>query len=648
LSEGMRRLAAIMFTDMVGYTALGQKNESLSLAIVDEQRKLVRPILNRHHGREVKTMGDAFMVEFPNAIDALRCAYDIQRAIKEFNLSLGTDKRIHLRIGVHVGEVVEENGDISGDAVNIASRIEPLANDGGVCLSRQAYDHVQNKTDLRLSSIGPRSLKNVAEPLEVFRMVMPWEEEDTISRLLDRKRIAVLPFANLSSDPEEGYFADGMTEELITSLSGVRQLTVIARTSVMKYKGSQKGASEVGKELSAGTLIEGSVRKAGSRVRVTAQLIDTATEGHLWAQNYDRQLEDVFAIQSEIAEKVAMELRVRLVEDEKRVIEKRPTDNPEAYTYYLRGKELIRERTEHSLRQAIAVFEKAIGVDPSFAKAHAGVAEGYWALVNDGYEPYEQAAPKAELSVKKALVLDPELAEAHAILALVYWQEDNISASRTEAKRAIELNPSDPDAYFTLSSIAFISLGSEQGIQLLEKCYRLDPVRPIYVERLGQFYFFLGRDHDALQHWEKTSQLAPAATYRSMTEYYLAKGDVAMAKDLYSKAENLEPTHRWVTWMKGYMAGITGDRDGAIASIAAIEKEWIGATSLNDIAFVHHALNDLDSYFAYVNRATDQHTIRYWYVMYCPLFSKAREDPRYPMFLDKVAKMVEGVGPLTH
>ena len=282
-TEEQRRLAAIMFTDMVGYTALGQRNESLSLALVEEQRKLIRPILARHNGREVKTIGDAFLVEFLSALDAVRCAYDIQRAVREFNISLPEERRVHLRVGVHLGDVVESGGDISGDAVNVASRIEPLAEDGGVCVTRQVYDHVQNKFELKLASLGVKPLKNVNTPIEVYKMMMPWEaEKSTPSPQLDKKRIAVLSFANMSQDPADGYFADGMTEELITSLSAVRELTVIARTSIMKYKGSQKGASEVGRELNAGTLIEGSVRKAGNRVRITAQLIDTSTEGHLW------------------------------------------------------------------------------------------------------------------------------------------------------------------------------------------------------------------------------------------------------------------------------------------------------------------------------------------------------------------------------
>ena len=509
-TEEQRRLAAIMFTDMVGYTALGQRNESLSLALVEEQRKLIRPILARHNGREIKTIGDAFLVDFPNALDAVRCAYDIQRAIREFNLSLASDKRIHLRIGVHVGEVVESLGDISGDAVNVASRIEPLAEDGGVCLTRQVYDHVRSKVDLPLSSLGPKSLKNVTEPVEVYKMVMPWEKEIAVmSAQLDKTRIAVLPFTNMSSNPEEGYFADGITEELITSLSGVRQLTVIARTSVMKYKGSQKGASEVGRELNAGTLIEGSVRKAGNRVRITAQLIDAATEGHLWAQNYDRQLEDVFAIQSEIAEKVATELKIRLVDSEKRTLEKKPTENTEAYTYFLRGRELTREETEPSVRQAIGLFEKAVELDPSFAKAYAGLAECFLLLATDTYEPYEKAIPKAELAVKKALKLDPELAEAAVALARIHFAEDDIVGSETEGRRAIELNPSLTEAYRILSNVAFLKGDGDEGTRLWEAAYHLDPARPRYVERLGAWYFYMGRESEALQFWQKTAELAP-------------------------------------------------------------------------------------------------------------------------------------------
>lgn len=641
MQESERRLAVVMFTDVVGYTSLTQKDEAHAMKLLEEQRALVRSFLLRHRGREVKTIGDAFLVEFESALEAVRCAFDIQQSLHELNSERDVDRRILLRIGVHLGDVIHSQNDVYGDAVNVASRIEPLAPPGGVCISAQVHDHVKNRADFHLVSLGNKELKNVGEPVEVFRVVFPWEKQESRGVALDKMRIAILPFTNLSSDPEEGYFADGVTEELITSISGVRQLTVIARTSVMGYKGTTKKVKEIGRELEVGTILEGSVRKAGNRVRITAQLIDTATEGHIWAQNYDRQLEDVFAIQSEIAEKVAGELKVRLVEDERRVIEKRPTENTEAYTFYLRGRELIREMTEPSLRQALVIFERAIVMDATFAKAHAAVALCHTELVTGFFESYEQAMPKAEISVNKALQLDPELAEAHATRARIDFQEDNVLECEAEARRAIELNPSLADAYFSLSSVFLLKGDIKEGLKASEACYRLDPVLTRYVERLGLLYFYFGMEAMALEHWEKTMQVAPAGTYRAMAEYYLNRGDIEKAKELHSRAEALDPTHRWATWMRGFMAARSGDRDGALGVIREIEKKWLGATNLNDIAFIYHALGDLDSYFAYVNRATDQHTLRYMYVMYCPLLAKGRDDPRYQAMVQKLRTTYE-------
>src|SRR5438132_11324384 len=255
-----------MVTDMVGYTTLGQKSESLSLALVDEQRKLIRPILNKHDGREVKTMGDSFLVEFSSALNAVRCAYDIQRAAREFNISLPVERRVHLRVGVHLGDVLNSQGDISGDAVNVASRINYLADDGGVCLTRQVYDHVQNKFELPLKSLGPQSLTNVNATVQVYRMEMPWDEKRaTQPTELDKRRIVILPFANISPDPTDEYFSDGMTDELIAVLSKINGLRVVARTSAMRFKGEKATAGRIGEELKVGSLIEGSVRKSKNR-----------------------------------------------------------------------------------------------------------------------------------------------------------------------------------------------------------------------------------------------------------------------------------------------------------------------------------------------------------------------------------------------
>jgi TolB-like protein/Tfp pilus assembly protein PilF len=445
----------------------------------------------------------------------------------------------------------------------------------------------------------------------------------------------------MSPDPNDEYFADGMTEELITSISRVTQLTVIARTSVMKYKGSQKTASDVGKELNVGSLIEGSVRKAGNKVRISAQLIDTSTEGHLWAENYDRQLEDVFVIQSEIAEKVAGELKIRLLDSEKRVITKKATENTEAYTYFLRGRELAREETQPSLKQAVGFFEKAVGLDPTFARAHLGLADCYLLLAGFGYEPYEKSIPKAEVSVKRALELDGELPEASEALALIHFLEDDMTACETEARRAIDLNPSLSETYRLLANLAFVKGDGSGGIKLMEAAYNLDPVRPSYLERLGMLYFYMGRENDALEFWEKATQLAPAGTYRNMTEYYASKGKYEEAKRFFSMAEKLEPTNSWLAWMKGFIAAQTGDRKTALEAIQKIEENWSGALDLNAIAFVHYALGDVDSYFTYMNRALDQHMFQWVYAMYCPLFAESRNDPRYQELLAKVRETLQ-------
>ena len=324
-----------MFTDMVGYTALSQKNESLSLALVEHQRNLIRPILKKHNGREVKTMGDAFLIEFPSALDAVKCSYDIQVAIREFNFSAPKEKKIHLRAGIHLGDVVDSKGDISGDAVNIASRIEPLADDGGISITRQVYDQVHNKFEEHVALVGLRKLKNVDSPVEVYKVVMPWES--TVPQQdLNKKRLAVLPFVNISPDPNDEFFSDGLTEEMITRLSELKGLEVIARTSVMNYKRTQKSITQIGQELGTGVLLEGSVRKAGNRIRVTAQLIDSSTEGHLWAEKFDRNLDDIFAVQTEIAESVARSLKVKLLPSHDK-----DTDDITAYTMYLKAVQLI-------------------------------------------------------------------------------------------------------------------------------------------------------------------------------------------------------------------------------------------------------------------------------------------------------------------
>jgi TolB-like protein/Tfp pilus assembly protein PilF len=511
LSQGQRRLAAIMFTDMVGYTALGQRNELLSLALVDEQRKLIRPILTRHNGREVKTIGDAFLVEFPSALDALRCAYDIQRATREFNFSLPEDRRIHLRVGVHLGDVVESQGDISGDAVNVASRIESLAEDGGVCLTREVYNQVKNKFELPMESIGAKALKNVDSSMEVFKIVMPWGKGPTEPvSLLDTKRIAVLPFASMSPDPNDEYFADGLTEELIDRLCQVRELGVIARTSVMNYKKERKNASQIGRELKAGGLVEGSVRKSGNRIRVTAQLINANNEEHLWSSHYDKNLDDIFAVQSDIAEQVVGALKVQLLPDEKRAIEKKATANTEAYTLYLKGRYHWNFRTKKEVEKAIEYFQLAVDQDPGFALGFSGLADCYSVMGRNGLADPVVAYPRAKEFAMKALELDEKLAEAHAALASVtlYYDHEYVK-SETEFKRAIELKPSYSTAHQWYFHLLAVEGRFSEALEQTSRAVELDPISAVVTANHGDAYFWLDEYEKAVEQYKKVLTLQP-------------------------------------------------------------------------------------------------------------------------------------------
>src|SRR5712692_397559 len=408
-----------MFTDIVGYTLLGQKNESLSLLLLEEQRKLVREILSRHDGREVKTIGDAFLIEFPSALDAVRCAYDIQRATREFNIALPEERRVHLRVGIHLGDVVENQGDISGDAVNVASRIESFAADGGVCLTRQVYDQVQNKFDLPLRSLGLKTLKKVSLPVEVYEIIMPWKaEKPTDTTELVGRRIAVLPFVNMSPDPQDEFFADGLTEELISCLAKITGLRVIARTSAMHFKGTTKTILEIGQELRVGSILEGSIRKYGNKLRVTTQLIDTPTEEQLWSSMYEKELIDLFVIQSDIAEQVSKALQIRLLEREEDEVQKVETGDLAAYEHYLKGRHLLNKGTGKGIQDAQKEFEKAVTMDPNFARAYSGLADSL-ILLSYEFLPLDVAHRRAEEAASKALVLDENLAEAHTSIARI-------------------------------------------------------------------------------------------------------------------------------------------------------------------------------------------------------------------------------------
>ena len=629
MSDGERKLAAIMFTDMVGYTALGQRNESLSLALVDEQRKLLRPIIARHSGKEIKTIGDAFLVEFHSALEAVRCAYDLQRVTREFNITLPSEKRIHLRVGVHLGDVVESQGDISGDAVNIASRIESLAEDGGVCITRQVYDHVQNKFELPLESLGTKPLKNVSVPLEIYRMVMPWAEEKSVPPAqLDKRRVAILPFASLSPDPNDGYFADGMTEELISTTSSITGLTLIARTSVMGYKGTTKKIEEIGRELSVGTVLEGSVRKAANRLRITVQLIDVQSQGHLWAQSYDRDFDDVFAVQSDIARRVAEALKVRLMSDEVRALEKKPTRSTYAYALYVRAMQLSHELTEPSLREAIELFNRAVSDDQTFARAYAGLSRAWWSMAGV-WEDLTAAAGTAEVAALKALELDPNCAEAHASMSAVHFLLDRYGKSITEAKRAVEINPSLSDAYLRLGLITVVVGKLDQALAALQRAFELDPLSVDVGLSLAPVYDIAGGDGLAILQRMKELEPKNPLIYALLASHYLFfKHDYVRAQEMLDAGLATNPKEFPLRLVQGELYALSGKRKEAHESLDELRHDEIEAHRLSAEVDIKAALGDLDGAFKALFRQVDAHSVDYR-INYHPLYEEMRKDPRF-------------------
>jgi len=619
-----------MFTDMVGYTALGQRNESLSLALVEEQRKVIRPILSKHSGREVKTMGDAFLVEFPNAVDAVRCAYDIQRAIREFNLSLASDKRIHLRVGVHVGEVVESQGDISGDAVNVASRIEPIAEDGGVCVTHQVYDFVRNKVDIPLSSLGPKSLKNVSEPVEIYKMVMPWTSEEAVSsRELDKNRVAVLPFANMSPDPADEYFSDGMTEELISTVSRIEGLKVIARTSVMSYKGERKRIPEIARELEVGTILEGSVRKSGNRLRITAQLIDARTSNHLWAESYDREMSDVFAIQTEVASKVAEALSRDVFSGPHGKMKV----DVEAYTMYLKALQSYHESTESGLRDAINLLELALSKDPGFVRAYAGLAAAWGRMAQGGYEEFVIALNKAEDAARKAVEIGPDWAESHEAVAIVKWYQDNGMAAIAEAERAVHINPNLSESYYAIGMSYATLARLDIGVQFLRKAYELDPLSLSIAHGLALVLALAGDESEAFAVWNRLLRFNPAnpRVYDGLAEFYMLHRDFDKAQEMLSTGLRINPTEYRLRLNQGILFAMTGQKELALGQLENIMQEKSESPRLYGQMYIRAALGENDKALDALMEGADQYV---WpaLILSLPVFEGVRKDPRFTEF----------------
>ena len=645
MSGEQRRLAAVMFTDIVGYSSLTQKNERLALELLEEHRKIVRPIVASHNGREIKTMGDAFLIEFGSALEATKCAIDVQKTLDDYNQQSIVERRIHLRIGIHLGDVLQRQSDVLGDAVNIASRIEPLAQPDGICISQQVYDQVRNKIDCPIEDLGPHQLKNIEAPISVYR-ILPLENSEIAQVSLDRKRIAVLPFLNISPDPSDAYFADGLTEELIARLSTISGLKVIARTSIMRFKGTAKSVGEIGKELKSGSVLEGSVRKAANRLRVTAQLIDATTEEHLWVQNYDRQLEDVFAIQTEVAQNVSDALETQLLSEEREHIEKKPTHDIGAYEFYLKGRYYWNERSRDAVEKAIKYFEEAIKRDPGFALAYAGLADSYRVLVDHGYLPPSEGNPKTKEAARKALELDETLAEAHTSLGIILSVEWDWPGAEEEFAKALRSNPNYATAHHWYS-IHLLFLGRlDEAIKELKIAEELDPLSPMIRAYAGGIVYFAARKYDvALEELDKALELDPnfVPAHGNRVDVYLAK---SMFKEALAEWERVLPFYQPLSTANkaevGSLYAIAGRTEEAKQILRECEEasaherpEDVNHASL---ALIHLKLGNKDRALEWLEKAFEAHTVTPFLVKLSPYFDEISSDPRFDELMKKTLR----------
>ena len=417
-----RRLTVILAADVVGYSRLMGVDETGTLAALKTlQTDFIDGKITEHQGRTVKLTGDGILVEFPSVVNAVACAAELQRGMRDRNAGIPQDRRIEFRIGVNLGDVIVEGKDIFGDGVNVAARLESIAKPGGITISGSVRDHVGNRLDLTFEDLGEQTLKNIERPVRVYSVALsdssvrdPEDVAPALQEQLDKERpsIAVLPFNNMSGDPEQEYFSDGITEDIITDLSNVSGLFVVARNTAFTYKGKPVKVQQLGQELGVAFILEGSVRKAGARVRVTGQLISSKDGGHVWAKRYDRELTDIFAIQDEITHAIVEQLKVKLLPQEKESIGQTPTDNIEAYTYYLRGRQFLHRHSKTYYQLARRMFAKAVELDPLYARAYAGIADCDSFLFLHYH--VDVALDSILATSAKALALEDGLAEAHA------------------------------------------------------------------------------------------------------------------------------------------------------------------------------------------------------------------------------------------
>jgi adenylate cyclase len=669
-----RKLAVIMFTDMVGYSALTQRDERLALRLLEEHRAIVRPLLTKHDGHEIKTIGDAFLIEFSSALAATACAIEIQKTLFERSESKPDGEAIRLRIGLHVGDVVYKENDVFGDGVNIASRIEPLAEPGGICLSEDVARQIQNKIDYSLVRLGKGELKNINLPVQLYRIIRPWEKRrfgflDRMMFLVAQKkprriaigltlaavivaallwrsspaprgplptnRVAVLPFVNISADSHDEYFADGMTEELISTLSKIRDLNVIARTSVAKYAGVKLDIAEIGNALHVGSILEGSVRTSGDEARISVNLVDVQSQKTILTREYTRSIKDVFAIQSDIAQSVTNALSVQLLSGEKESLEKKGTENSDAYRQYLLGRFHLNKRTGDEVVKAIGFFEKAVNNDTAFALAYAGLAECYTLAGNAGYGslPRDRAIAAAKKFAGKAIGLDESQAEAHASLAYVKFRIDwDWTGAEQEFQRALQLKPGYARAHEWYALYLLIMERFDDAMKEMTRAQELDPLSASVNTGIGRIYHFEYKTEEAVAQFKKTLELDPeyAEAYFGLGMTYTVAQRYDEAITVMKKAIQLSGNRLVMLSMLGYTEGLAGRKEETrriIQNLRVLDQK--SHVSPYYFGILEMGLGRMDAAYEYFEKAYKERDGILIFLAADPIAEASWNDPRF-------------------
>jgi len=638
-----RQLAAIMFTDIVGYTALMGEDEQKAFGLLRRNRQLLKPIIEKFNGTLIKELGDGVLASFHTVTDSVMCAIEIQKACANID-------DLKLRIGIHQGEVVFEDNDVFGDGVNIASRLQAGAPTSGIWISESVYKNVSNKKEIKTKFVGEEVLKNVREPVKIYE-VMIQDNKQTITsaentalayNTMQDKSIAVLPFVNMSDDPSQEYFSDGMSEEIITSLTHLKDLKVAGRTSSFRFKGKNVDLRQVGEKLGVNTVLEGSVRKQGNRVRVTAQLVDVTNGYHLWSEKYDRNMDDIFKIQDEIALTITEQLKVTLFEKERTRITTARTQNPEAYESYLKGRFYINRRGSF-ITQGLKYFEKAIELDKNFALAYAGYSDACLLLAFYSFTRGSEIMVKAKWAAETAIKLDGSLCEAYCSLATYYLNfEYNFSEAKTNFLKSIELGPEyeQSHSWYGMLFLAFGNGRFDEAIEQGKIAIKLEPLSAIAHADLAWTFYTAARFEEALSLAKTGIELDNSSflSHRIAGLSYLGLNRYEEALNTFNYLAKISHRHQhavasliWVLCSNGNYKEATNEMSELISRS---KSEYVAGTHLGLCAAY---LNDPDRAFEHLQQAYADRDPMLIQLKYSPSVpTLLRNDPRFQTLLEKI------------